>query len=115
MAQVDTIPLDSNQLPFEIDVEIEGVDFTMRFSENDEFDPVFFVVEILKEDVTIGISKLNADFNILETTVEDEQLNNLVMSSLEDFLRVQDGQTRLNPELNRTNFGSQIELVDFNT
>ncbi len=115
MAEIQTIPIDSDSLPFEIDVNIENEDFTLRFSENDEFEPNFFVVEILKDDITIGISKLNPDFSILETTVEDEQLNNLAMSSLEDFIRVRDGESRLNPTLTADNFGVGIELVDFNT
>jgi len=115
MAEIQTIPLDSASIPFEIDVNIQNEDFTLIFSENDEFVPNFFVVEVLKDDVTIGISKLNPDFSILETTVEDEQLNNLAMSSLEDFIRVRDGEPRLNPVLNTANFGVGIELVDFNT
>ena len=115
MATIETIPLDSDSLPFEIDVNIQDEDFTFRFSENDEFEPNFFVVEILKDDITIGISKLNPDFSILETTVEDEQLNNLVMSSFEDFFRVRDGESRLNPALTVDNFGVAIQLVDFNT
>ncbi len=115
MATIETIPLDSDSLPFEIDVNIQDEDFTFRFSENDEFEPNFFIVEILKDDITIGISKLNPDFSIIETTVEDEQLNNLFMSSIEDFLRLQDGQTRLNPTLTVDNFGVGIELLDLNT
>lgn len=115
MATVNIIPLDVEDLPFEIDVEVEGEDFTLRFARNDEVTPEFFTVEIRKEDVTIGISKLTPDFSILETTLDDPQINKLIMSSLEDFIRVRDGQERKNPSLTSGNFGTEIELIDTNT
>lgn len=114
MATIDTIPVDVENLPFEIEVEIEGQDFTFRFARNDEVDPELFTVEIRKDDVTIGISVLNPDFSILETTLDDPQLNNVFMSSLEDFIRVRDGQVRENPQLTSDNFGKEIELFDGN-
>lgn len=115
MAVINTIALDSTQLPFEIDVDVEGEIFTLKFAHNDEVVPELFTVEIIKDDVTIGISVLNPDFSILETTLDDPELNNLFMSSLEDFIRVREGQPRDNPALTLDNFGDEIELIDGNT
>ena len=114
MAVINTIPIDVEKLPFEIDVEVEGQDFTLRFARNDEVDPELFTVEIRKDDITIGISVLNPDFSILETTLDDPQLNNLFMASLEDFIRISEGEERKNPELTSDNFGKEIELFDGN-
>lgn len=115
MAVINTIPLDNTQLPFEIDIEVDGEIFTLRFANNDEVVPELFTVEIIKDDVTIGISVLNPDFSILETTLDDPQLNNLFISSLEDFIRVNEGQPRDNPTLTLDKFGKEIELIDGNT
>ena len=115
MAVINTIPLDATQLPFEIDVIIEGETFTLRLAHNDEVVPELFTVEIIKDDVTIGISVLNPDFSILETTLDDPQLNNLFMSSLQDFIRKSEGQPRDNPALTLENFGTEVELIDGNT
>lgn len=115
MAVINTIPIDPEKLPFEIDIEVGGEDFTLRFARNDEVVPEIFTVEIKQDDVTIGISQLTPDFSILETTLDNPDLNNLIMSSLEDFIRVRDGQVRENPSLTLDNFGTEIELVDANT
>jgi len=115
MAEIERIPIDVEKLPFEIDIIVEGQEFTLRFALNDEVDPEIFTVEVFKDDITIGISKLNPDFSILETTVDDPQLNNLFMSSLEDFIRVSEGEPRQNVELTSENFGTEVELFDGNT
>ena len=115
MAKINTVTIDPEKLPFEIDIEVAGEDITLRFAHNDEVVPEIFTVEIKQDDVTIGISQLNPDFSILETTLDIPELNNLIMSSLEDFIRVRDGQVRENPALILDNFGSDVELVDANT